>query len=813
MNSRIRAPRTALAMVAASALVLLIAGCAGEPRARGAAGGASGPNEAAVAAAAMASARAATVQRTANGVAHISAPDAEALAYGLAYAYAQDNVCMTAMHLVTVRGERSRFFGGATATVFGFRSLPNEQIDLFVAAHMDDAALERLAAQHSAEAQALSRGYVAGYNRFLADHAGKLPAACNNMPWVKTMTAAEYRRINEITAVQAGIGALADAMLRAAPPKPVAASLPAPSIDVAAAEEAMREAGVVDPPYGSNAWAFGRESTNNGAGMLLGNPHFPWTGVNRFWQVHLTVPGQLDVMGVAIGTAAGVVIGFNKDIAWSHTVSTGRRFTLHELALVPGDPTSYLIDGQPEKMRSRTVTISTRDAAGNLTEKTQVIWSTRWGPVVALPQAGLAWSAQRAYALQDANAGNMRGTDTALAFGRAKSIEDMRKALAMLGTSWVNTIAADRHGNALYADVSVVPDVDAAMLQRCAPSEGAARLRAGPGLVVLDGSKSDCQWRRDPASPVPGLTPIERMPVAVRSDWVANSNDSFFYTHPAQRFGAISPLVGDDVVRQMRTRAGLTELPALRAAGPVTLQGMQRQLFSNHNFAAQLVLPDLLVACAQATTALPALTPEARDGCDVLGRWDRKSDLDSRGAHVFREFWRAAMVVPKVWRVPADKARPVETPMGLNLADAEVATKVWDALTQAVKKVRAAGFALDATLAEVMRPAITDEAIALHGGQTFEGVLNYLGDNGAPGIGAKGIRIDYGTSYVQTVTFDARGPVAEALLTYGQSTDPASPHVADQLRLFSRKVWPRLPFHADEVARERVGEVLRLVVR
>ena len=85
----------------------------------------------------------------------------------------------------------------------------------------------------------------------------------------------------------------------------------------------------------------------------------------------------------------------------------------------------------------------------------------------------------------------------------------------------------------------MVPDVDAAMLQRCAPSEGAARLRAGAGLVVLDGSKSDCQWRRDPASPVPGLTPIERMPVAVRSDWVANSNDSFFYTHPAQRFGAI----------------------------------------------------------------------------------------------------------------------------------------------------------------------------------------------------------------------------------------------------------------------------------
>jgi hypothetical protein len=46
-------------------------------------------------------------------------------------------------------------------------------------------------------------------------------------------------------------------------------------------------------------------------------------------------------------------------VAWSHTVSTGKRFTLHELTLVPGDPTSYLIDGKPEKM-----TLAHRQRAG-----------------------------------------------------------------------------------------------------------------------------------------------------------------------------------------------------------------------------------------------------------------------------------------------------------------------------------------------------------------------------------------------------------------------------------------------------------------
>ena len=163
-------------------------------------------------------ARTATIQRTANGVPHISAPDAETLAYAMAYAYAQDNVCMTADQLVTVRGERARYFGGATPGLLARRMFPNEQIDLFIAAHMDDAALERAWAGASAESQAMARGAVAGYNRYLADQAGKLPAACNGQPWVKPMTLAEFRRQGELTAVQAATAALADAVLGARPP-------------------------------------------------------------------------------------------------------------------------------------------------------------------------------------------------------------------------------------------------------------------------------------------------------------------------------------------------------------------------------------------------------------------------------------------------------------------------------------------------------------------------------------------------------------------------------------------------------------------
>ena len=43
---------------------------------------------------------------------------------------------------------------------------------------------------------------------------------------------------------------------------------------------------------GSNAVAVGRDRSFNGRGMLLANPHFPWVGGMRFYEMHLTIPGH-----------------------------------------------------------------------------------------------------------------------------------------------------------------------------------------------------------------------------------------------------------------------------------------------------------------------------------------------------------------------------------------------------------------------------------------------------------------------------------------------------------------------------------------
>ena len=99
---------------------------------------------------------------------------------------------------------------------------------------------------------------------FLTPQAAALFAACNVQAWVQPMTVREYQRLAELSSVQAGIAALADAMPGARPPaaaaapdtKPAAALLSAP-VDRADAAQAMRDAGLLDASLGSNAWAFG----------------------------------------------------------------------------------------------------------------------------------------------------------------------------------------------------------------------------------------------------------------------------------------------------------------------------------------------------------------------------------------------------------------------------------------------------------------------------------------------------------------------------------------------------------------------------
>src|SRR5664279_424195 len=173
-------------------------------------------------------ARVVQIDRTTYGIAHVTASDYEGIGYGVAYAYAQDNLCLVAEQLLTLRGDRTRFLGAQGSGEVGLGRLPNPQVDLFIRAHMDDAALARAASTSGPEAQASMRGYVAGYNRYLQEAiaAGTAPESCRGKAWLQPKTLSEMLRGTEQSMILGGLGAFAGAVLAAEPPPPANAPRP-----------------------------------------------------------------------------------------------------------------------------------------------------------------------------------------------------------------------------------------------------------------------------------------------------------------------------------------------------------------------------------------------------------------------------------------------------------------------------------------------------------------------------------------------------------------------------------------------------------
>jgi acyl-homoserine-lactone acylase len=99
------------------------------------------------------------------------------------------------------------------------------------------------------------------------------------------------------------------------------------------------------------------------------------------------------------------------------------------------------------------------------------------------------------------------------------------------GIPWVNTIVADKWGHALYADIGSIPGVSDALAKTCDTALGAATFGL-LGLPILNGEKSSCDWQTGPGAASPGLFGPNQEPHLFRSDYVTNSNDSYWLANP-----------------------------------------------------------------------------------------------------------------------------------------------------------------------------------------------------------------------------------------------------------------------------------------
>jgi acyl-homoserine-lactone acylase len=251
-------------------------------------------------------------------------------------------------------------------------------------------------------------------------------------------------------------------------------------------------------------------------------------------------------------------------------------------------------------------------------------------------------------------------------------------------------------------------------------------------------------------------------------------------------------------------RAAIEDVAAMADRGRLTVGDLQRQQFANRVPAADLTVADTVRACAQWAGG-----DGLAEACGVLERWDRSMDTGSRGALLFDRFWRrltATVPAAQLWKVPFSAADPVATPNTLNTGSPTVA----EALRSAVAELRAAGIALDAPLGEHQFVVRNGERHPVHGGTEALGVWNKI-EAVWDAAGGGYPEVAHGSSHIQAVGWDGgRCPVARTLLTYAQSSNPASPHYRDQTALYADERWVTSRFCERDIMRSPELEVVRV---
>jgi acyl-homoserine-lactone acylase len=778
----------------------------------------------------------AEIRRTTMGVPHVLADNWPGAGYGYGYAQAEDDLCTMADSFLTYRGERSQYFGAdakllASSTI----GLPKNIDSDFFHRHVISAdVLKNMIDAQPDNLKQLVDGFAAGYNRYVRDvkASGSAHAACRSEAWVQPISSDDiYRRMYAANLAGGYSNFLVQIANATAPAPVVLTKLSAPQLEKQRKKAAVRLAALnFNQPelqvgghegVGSNMIGFGTAATGDASPLLFGNPHWYWRGPDRFYQAQLTIPGQLNISGTSFLGIPVILIGFNDNVAWSHTVSTARRFGFFQLKLASGSPTSYMRDGAAVKMQAADITVKVKGTDGNMTQVTRTLYKSEYGPMVNLAplNSGLAWSQTMAFAIRDINGENYRTFRNWLRWNQARSLDEFiaiqREEAAI---PWVNTVAVGRGGaKAWYADIGAVPNVSPAQVTDCTTLVGASMQPTLPRVPIFDGSRSACDWQTDADSAQKGATGASRMPNLMRDDYVANMNDSYWLANPKAPMTGYPDIMGPAGTEAVsfRTRMGNVLAQAridgsdsygARGATPDTVKRMvlnsralTAELFRTQALPIVCATPTINIATDPQTGEAIGPSVDVSAACTALQNWEGTGVTGSRGAHVWDEFWNRASQIPAatLYNVPFDPADPIHTPRDLKSG---AATLLQQAFGAAVARVQASGYAVDAARGDYLFATRGGKKIPLYGGCGGPGYFTIACSENRLDKG--GYTMDgnpNGNSYMQVVRFPEGGVEAHTFLTFSLSDDPASAHNGDYTRAYSAGQWQRMPFSEAEI--------------
>ncbi|KAA5540333.1 penicillin acylase family protein [Adhaeribacter rhizoryzae] len=356
-----------------------------------------------------------------------------------------------------------------------------------------------------------------------------------------------------------------------------------------------------EPPaeLGSNNWAVAGNKTTTGFPMLANDPHLQLNLPSIWYQVQLVAPG-VNVYGVSIPGAPGIIIGFNKEVSWGVTNVDADVMDWYQIKFKDATKKEYFHDNQWKPVRQVIEKIKIRGGA----IRNDTVYYTHHGPVVYdRPEEVFNKQTPVSHAMRWIAHDKSNELRTLYLLNRAHNYQDFQEALQYWVAPAQNFVYADVH-----QDIALWPNGKFPLKWKT------------QGKFTLDGSNKTHDWQGwIPAAQNPHVKNPARGFVSSANQFSAGPDYPYYINWefaPADRGIRINQ-----------------RLAAMQKISPDSMRGLQND---NFNINAQTVLPTLLAQLDK-----NKLNQTQQQAFLELSKWQYYNHPDQLSPTIFEVWWQA----------------------------------------------------------------------------------------------------------------------------------------------------------------------------
>ncbi|RJP19749.1 MAG: acylase [Candidatus Abyssobacteria bacterium SURF_5] len=509
------------------------------------------------------------------GVPHVfGATDAD-VAFGLAYAHAEDDFETMQDVLLATRGE--------LASVYGRRTAPNDYLVRLL--RIWDSVNEKYETDLSPETRALCEAYAEGVNYYVSLHPSVVKADMFPVSG-KDIVAGFAYKVPLFFGLDRDLAELYGTERKHA-------------ISAKIASHARPFSFLPACEFGSNTFAVGPARSTDGKTHLAINSHQPWEGPVTWYEAHVHSNEGWDVAGGIFPGSPIILLGHNHHLGWASTVNWPDLADIYVLDINPKNPYQYLMDGEWKDLEKRIEPIRVKIGPFLINVKQEFLWS-EYGPVVRRPHG--------TYAIRYAGIDDIRQVEQWYRMNKARTFSEWLDAMRMMSIPMFNFGYADREGNIYYLYNALLP----------------LRVEGYDWKQYMPGNTSETLWTE--------YLPFDRLPQMLNpsSGFFQNCNSTPFQT----TIGPENPRLRDySPVFGLETHMTNRALRALELFG--SDDSITEQEFYAYKFDLQYSEKSELAKCLrQILESAPSDDPVINEALQVLRAWDLQTDAENTGAAI-----------------------------------------------------------------------------------------------------------------------------------------------------------------------------------